>query len=547
MSQTNHSKIPEEWIDEIPTSASVFKARTVSLATFMLVGFAFAVVMWGLLSILVGASLVGSIKIFESPNLAVFELWETNKTSAALGFCFRLFFITSCFCGLTGLLSFFRNRVTYQLLRVTMYVIYASVACYVYVFWQGVSSILDAGLEIDGAKQDGATIFKLWWKACWPALAIALYAGWLHAMIRSRSVYAAFTRVSGESMAGDRLLEDVRTHGRDPRHRRSIYASGLTHLMIIVIIPYLLTQCGSVEPYRVPKGSGNPVVAMVKVVKPKKKKKKTLSLRPNSAIIFDQPDLDNTEVDQQLEEKTTLTYSAQNSKAGKMGKGGGTKGGWPEGMENYKIRFIRLEHGGAGWDDGMNQTGADINFLRAFSHATGFKKVARKGESHPIALLKRYPKDGFPPFVYMTGNGHMGRVSTADVKILRDYCINGGMLIGDAGHRNFHHSFIQFMRKVFPDKTLIDIPDDDMLYQLPNGFPEGAPAFWHHGGRRALGIKHDGRWIAFYHPGDMNDAWKSQNYTDVSPEMRDASINLGVNLLYYSFNQWNDAISKIKK
>jgi len=147
----------------------------------------------------------------------------------------------------------------------------------------------------------------------------------------------------------------------------------------------------------------------------------------------------------------------------------------------------------------------------------------------------------------MTGNGRMGNVSSADKKILRDYCINGGMLIGDAGHRDFHHSFIHFMRQVFPDKTLIDIPDDDMLYQLPNSFPEGAPAFWHHGGRRALGIKHDGRWIAFYHPGDMNDAWKSQNYTDVSPEMRDASINLGVNLIYYAFNQWNDAISKIKK
>ena len=44
----------------------------------------------------------------------------------------------------------------------------------------------------------------------------------------------------------------------------------------------------------------------------------------------------------------------------------------------------------------------------------------------------------------------------------------------------------------------------------------------------------------------MNDAWKSQGYTDVTPEMRDAAMNLGVNLIYYSFNQWNDAISKQK-
>ena len=225
-----------------------------------------------------------------------------------------------------------------------------------------------------------------------------------------------------------------------------------------------------------PKGSGNPVVAMVKMVKPKKKKKKTLSLRPNSAIIFEMPDLDDTEVDEMMEEQTQVTYQASaNAKAGKMGKGGGTKGGWPEGMDNYKIRFIRLDHGGAGWDDGMNQTGADINFLRAFAQATGFKKIASKGESHSIALLQKYPNDGFPPFVYLTGNGDMGRVSPADMKILRDYCLKGGMLIADAGSARFHQSFTHFIRQVFPDKPLLDIADDDMLYQLPYGFPDGAP------------------------------------------------------------------------
>ena len=216
-------------------------------------------------------------------------------------------------------------------------------------------------------------------------------------------------------------------------------------------------------------------------------------------------------------------------------------------MDDYKIRFIRLEHSGKGWDDGMNETGADINFLREFSRITGLKKIARKGESHSIALLKKYPKDGFPPFVYLTGNDNMGRVSSADVKILREYCLGGGMLIADAGSARFHNSFIHFIRQVFPGKPLIDIADDDMLYQAPTRFPDGAPAFWHHGGRRALGIKHDGRWVAFYHPGDMNDAWKSSGYTDVSPEMRDAAMSLGVNLINYAFNNWDDAVTKAKK
>jgi hypothetical protein len=343
------------------------------------------------------------------------------------------------------------------------------------------------------------------------------------------------------------VLEDLRTHGRDPRHRRSLYLSAFTHIFILILVPWILSLGGCVEAYKVPKGSGNPVVAMVKMVKPKKKKKQTLSLRPNSAILFEIPDLDDTRVDQVMEEQTQATYQASNAKSGKMGKGGGKQGGWPEGMENYKIRFIRLEHSGAGWDDGMDESGADINFLRAFAEATGFKKIANKGESHSIALLKKYPKDGFPPFVFLTGDADMGSTSAADIKILRDYCLNGGMLIADAGSVRFHQSFMHFIRQVFPDKPLIDIADDDMLYQVPYTFPDGAPPFWQLGGRRALGIKHEGRWVAFYHPGDMNGAWKSQGYTDVTPEMREAAMNLGVNLVYYAFNQWNDAVAKAKK
>ena len=196
----------------------------------------------------------------------------------------------------------------------------------------------------------------------------------------------------------------------------------------------------------------------------------------------------------------------------------------------------------------MNQTGADINFLRAFAQATGFKKIASKGESHSIALLRKYPDDGFPPFVYLTGNADMGRVSSGGHEDPARVLPQGRH--ADRRRRQRRASTSRSSTscgRCFPDKPLIDIADDDMIYQLPYSFPDGAPAFWHHGGRRAMGIKHEGRWVVFYHPGDMNDAWKSQGYTDVTPEMREAAINLGINLVYYAFNQWNDAIAKARK
>lgn len=533
----NPSQLPPERIDEIPVRPSPSKARVVSLAAVLLCGLGF----------LAGEVGPDALEMFLARNAEVDVLFRESGCRMVLMLSFHLFAVVGAVCAVAGALSLFRFKATYRLLRASLLVAYPTLLVYLWATWTGAFDILTNDIELGGQPQDRATILIAWWGIAWPALAVALYVAWLHVMLASRSVWAAFSRDQGAPMAGDRVLEDLRTHGRDPHQRRSFYASAFTHLAVLVILPALMQMGGCVEPYRVPKGSGNPVVAMVKMVKPKKKKKKTLTLRPNSAIIFKTPDLEDTEVDQTMEKQTQLTYVASaNAKAGKMGKGGGNKGGWPEGMDDYKIRFIRLNHGGRGWDDGMNETRADVNFLQAFAKATGFDRVANRGESHSVALLGKYPDDGFPPFVYMTGDHRVGRLSSRDRKTLREYCLKGGMLIADAGSHRFHRSFTRLMRQVFPDKRLLDIADDDMIYQLPYGFPNGAPAFWHHGGRRALGIKHKGRWIVFYHPGDMNDAWKTPGYTDVTPEMRDAAMNLGINLVYYAFNQWDDAVSKAK-
>jgi hypothetical protein len=539
MSKEQNIVLPQEGVHEIPTRPSLAKARVVSVATLLL----------GALGVGAAFLLPVALNTFLGRHPLLGTALNERSITPILLVLFELMKVMGLLCGAIGLVSLFRSTQTYRLLRAVLAVAFLVIASYVVVTWLAGDFVLELNLELDGQKQDRATLGLFWWNVSWQALALLVYIAWLQVMLRSRSVYAAFTREEGAPLEGDMKLEDLRTHGQDPRSRLSFYASVVTHILVIIIIPWLVQLGGCVEAYKVPKGSGNPVVAMVKMVKPEKKKKKTMTLRPSSAIIYEIPDLDNTEVDQVMEDKTQVQYQAlANAKAGKMGKGGGDKGGWPEGMDDYKIRFIRLEHSGVGWDDGMDAaSGADINFMRAFAKNTGFKNIAPKGEKHSIALLAKYPKDGFPPFVFLTGNGSMGSVSASDRKILREYCLKGGMLIADAGSPEFHRSFTHFIQSVFPDKPLLDIADDDMLYQMPYGFPNGAPAFWHHGGRRALGMKHENRWMVFYHPGDMNDAWKNAGFTDVTPEMRDAAMQLGINLVYYAFNQWDDAVAKARK
>ena len=119
---------------------------------------------------------------------------------------------------------------------------------YVGIVWHALFSILHAELSLNGAEQDRATIIILWWKFSWPALATGMYAFWLQTMLRSRSVYAVFTQESGHPMAGDKTLEDLRTHGKDPQYRKSIYASMMTHLTILVLIPWILQMGGCITP-----------------------------------------------------------------------------------------------------------------------------------------------------------------------------------------------------------------------------------------------------------------------------------------------------------
>ncbi|GEM_PF-1340243 len=244
-----------------------------------------------------------------------------------------------------------------------------------------------------------------------------------------------------------------------------------------------------------------------------------------------------------------VTYMANASRAvsgrgGKMGAGGAGPGGWPDGMQDARVRFIRMKYDGAGWDDGMDEASrADVNFLDYFRNITGFK-TATKAEAHPITLLAKYPKGYAPPFVFMTGDTEI-RVSDKEKKILREYLLGGGMLFADCGSPQWDRSFRDFMDQLMPGANLITIADDDVLFKLPFSFNNGAPALWHHGGNHAMGLKHKGRWAVFYHPGEIHSAWK-QDRGGLPSKMSEGAYEMGVNIVYYAFTHYLELTRKYR-
>jgi hypothetical protein len=445
-----------------------------------------------------------------------------------------------------------------RLVRLGFWMAYVGIAAWIVLVTRGVGLIAARKLTVDELPQDAVTLFALWWSLVGPALlplAMALFGhlqSWRGTTIASFAPGRGGTGKEPPVAAGDRILEDIRTGGRDPLFRKSWLGSFWGHLLLIVIIPWLLQQVGCRERYNVPHGSGEEAVAaVVQVTKPVKKKKKRYVLNLESAIILSKPDLDkDSDIEEKVEKASELTYTADTSTAqaraaGKMGKGGGKTGGWPDGMGNDPVRFLRIKHSGPEWDDGMDELSrADMNFLEEFRKVTGFK-IAKTPEARTIQQLRFFDKGFAPPFMFLTGAGSIP-VTAADVKVLRDYLLDGGMLFADAGSPQFHTSFLALMAAVFPDRQLVTIADDDPIFQAPFTFPNGAPPLWHHGGYRALGIKHKNRWAVFYHPGDINDAWKTGG-SGMSRDLCDQSYKLGVNIIYHAFTNYLDVTRKHRK
>lgn len=378
-------------------------------------------------------------------------------------------------------------------------------------------------------------VFLMWLPA---AIAVTVYLVSLY-MSSVRDFYT-LTPAAGQ-LIGDRIVRNLATGGGDRQYRTSTYWSAFLHSLVLVpfVIGLIIRGCDKMEePYNIPGGEGEPVVQVI-IQKIKPKEKERLVLNMNSPIIFWRPTIDESDVLDQLDQETENQYESTANKMGPRKKSG--KAGWPAGMENAKVRFIRLEYSGGDWTLNMGKN-SDYNLLVYLHQTTGFQ-IADSTEHIPIRQLRKFPKDHAPPFVFMAGKEGIN-LNGADIQTLRWYCKEeGGMLFVDCGSQVFNGEFINLMQRVFPDLPLVDIPNDDILYRQPYLFPNGAPPVWQHAGNRARGIKYNGRWIVFYHPGDLSDAWRDK-HSAASKTIVNQAYKMGVNVINYSFNQYVDLHSR---
>jgi hypothetical protein len=325
-------------------------------------------------------------------------------------------------------------------------------------------------------------------------------------------------------------------YGRsNPKLTQSLAVLSAYSIAFVLAILLATQFSGCQESIGSPAGGGKQET-IAQLVKIQKVIKKKFIINPFSSVIFKVPPID--EVKLQLTEVTQHKYT--------VGYGEGSGAGYGGTGKADKIRFIRLEYPGGDWDQDFG-IGADLNMLVEFNVRTGMK-VADQTESRTVAQLKNFTDEGAPRFVYVTGQKNI-TLSKSEITILRDYLLTKhGMLFGDnGGSPHFHNQFFAMMRQVLPTVEPVKIPLDDVIHRVPYQIPY-VPYVAPHGGKDAWGWKVDGRWVCYYHPGDIGDAW-TDDHSGVKPEVYEACYQLGVNVINYAYTEhrkWLDSRNKKK-
>lgn len=187
---------------------------------------------------------------------------------------------------------------------------------------------------------------------------------------------------------------------------------------------------------------------------------------------------------------------------------------------------------------------AEYHFMQGLRRLT---RINASGENRQVSLMNDTLFDY--PVVYAVKVGFWN-LRNQEIERLREYLLRGGTLIVDDFHGpNEWAQFIASMRRVFPDRPVVDIPDDDEVFhvhydlddraQIPgrnsiyNGVswehPLGVPEYW-----RGV-YDDDGRlMVAINFNMDMGDAWEHADDAFYPEPMTALAYRIGINYILYA-------------
>ena len=142
------------------------------------------------------------------------------------------------------------------------------------------------------------------------------------------------------------------------------------------------------------------------------------------------------------------------------------------------------------------------------------------------------------PYLYLTGHGNI-RLAENEVISLRSVLMNNGFLHADDNY-GMDVSFRRELKRVFPNKELVNLPNDHPIFHSYFSFPNGLPKVHEHDGKppQALALFEEDRMIVLYtFESDLGDGWEDASVHEDPWPIREAALKMGVNIIYYSLTQ----------
>ena len=140
------------------------------------------------------------------------------------------------------------------------------------------------------------------------------------------------------------------------------------------------------------------------------------------------------------------------------------------------------------------------------------------------------------PFIHMTGHGNIF-FSNEEANNLRKYLLSGGFLHVDDNY-GLDEFFRKEITKVFPNKKLIQINSNHIIFNQSFSFPNGLPKIHIHDAKpsEAYGIFDNGKLLCLYtYESDLSDGWEDSEVHNDSEETRLKALKMGSNIIEYVF------------
>ena len=142
------------------------------------------------------------------------------------------------------------------------------------------------------------------------------------------------------------------------------------------------------------------------------------------------------------------------------------------------------------------------------------------------------------PYLYLTGHGNI-RFTDNEIISLRSILMNNGFLHADDNY-GMDASFRREMKRVFPNKELVPLPNDHPIFHSYYSFPNGLPKVHEHDGKspQALALFEEERMIVLYtYESDLGDGWEDASVHQDPWPIRESALQMGVNIIYFSLTQ----------